>query len=309
MNPDLLSANVSMAFMAILSAALLAHLAHLAGPNRLLHLIYAVTAAGLIYLFGTNAFGWGFVPRWVLFALYAGLSVAVAAVAGMRQARKGDAGFPWGGMLIQQAAMAYVFAPSGYWKPPLSALLLLYFLLELYGWLKGTEEIVPQARKKDFRPPLIPPRRVRGVREFALAGVAAAFVYVFAMGTGRTPVAPPPQELATTEQTSSEAASTATPETPDVETNAEGGTESAKAPETATTSGAPAETPPPAATASSVPADTYTVASGDTLKSIAKKLYGKPEKWRAIANANPGLKPGARLKTGQAIKLPEPPTR
>ncbi len=125
MNPDLLSPNASIGFMAILSVALLAHLSRIVGPHRLVHLIYAVTAAGLLYLFGARAFGWAFVPRWLLLALYTALSIAVVTTVVVRKARDGEAGFFWGAMLIQQAAMAYIFAPFIYWKPPISALLLL----------------------------------------------------------------------------------------------------------------------------------------------------------------------------------------
>ncbi len=72
----------------------------------------------------------------------------------------------------------------------------------------------------------------------------------------------------------------------------------------------PREPEPPLAALPPAKADVYTVAAGDTLKSIAKKLYGKPEKWRAIAKANPGLKGGYKLKAGQVIiYLPESPKR
>ena len=55
------------------------------------------------------------------------------------------------------------------------------------------------------------------------------------------------------------------------------------------------------ATASPV---TYTIGRGDTLATIATKLYGDPKKWTAIAQANPGLNPD-RMKVGQVIKLPD----
>jgi LysM repeat protein len=300
MNPDLLSANVSFAFMAIIAAALLAHLSQLAGPRRVSHAVYAATAAGLLYLFGTKALGWSFVPREALAALYAALFVVVAGVALMRRGKGGAEEVRWGGLLIEQAAMAYIFAPGNYWKPPLAALLLLYFLLELFGWLKGSEEAASDAGA-DSRPPLIPPKRVRGVKELALAGAAAALVYVFAMGTGKAPVPPAPEE-----QQSAEAPVEPAPGSSEPAAAESQSAEATPPAEPAQTAEAPAASAAPAAEAPASPG-VYTAASGDTLKSLAKKLYGKAEKWRALAAANPGVKPGAKLKAGQVIKLPEAP--
>lgn len=282
MNPDLLSAPVSLVFMGIVGAALLGLAAIRRHP--VLRLAGAAAAAGLLYIFGMSAFGWSFLPREALFALYAALFSGAAAVVLTRRAKGDVIGFPAPAILIQQGAMAYIFAPVGFWRPLLSLLLLGYFLFEAIGWLKGSEAPVADAGPKNFRPPLVPPKRIRGPREFALAGLSAAFVYVFAMGTGRPPVAPPPEPLREEQAAPVSEAPTATAgdESPTTATE-----EAAKPPE------APA----------------YTAAAGETLKSIAKKLYGKPGDWRALAAANPGLKPAARLKAGQIVKLPKPPTR
>jgi hypothetical protein len=48
---------------------------------------------------------------------------------------------------------------------------------------------------------------------------------------------------------------------------------------------------------------TYTVKSGDTLQSIAAKIYGTSKKWSDIASAN-NLRDPNRLKPGQVLKLP-----
>lgn len=50
---------------------------------------------------------------------------------------------------------------------------------------------------------------------------------------------------------------------------------------------------------------TYTVEEGDTLSSIAVKLYGSERRWVDIAQANPLLDP-QRLRIGQTLKLPTP---
>lgn len=297
MNPDLMSASVSLAFAAVLAIAMLAHLSQLSGKNRLLHGLYAATAAGLFYLFASKALGWSFIPREAWLAFYGLLFVVVAGLALRFRGREG-AGVPWGGLLIEQAAMAYIFAPLAYWKPPLSALLLLYFLLELFSWMKGREEFVAEATEKSSRPPLFPAKRVRGVKEIAAAAAAAALVYVFAVGTGRAPVAPPPEEQqVATEQPAEVAApadsgsaeKTATPEEPSP-------AEAAQTPAPAPSPAAPAE----------APAGSYVAKAGDTLKSISRKLYGKANKLAALMAANPGVKPAAKLKEGQLIQLPPP---
>ncbi|GLI95690.1 urease accessory protein UreH domain-containing protein [Methylocystis echinoides] len=51
--------------------------------------------------------------------------------------------------------------------------------------------------------------------------------------------------------------------------------------------------------------DVYRIAAGDTLRSIAAKLYHNANRWRDIAAANPGLDP-RWIHPGKVIKLPEP---
>jgi phage tail protein X len=274
MNPELLSANLSLVFMAAAGGALLANVIRATRGQRLLPMVDATAAAGLLYLFGTSAFGWGFLPREALFAVYAAIFSLLAAMAILRRTGQRDAGAPLGAALIQQAALAYIFSPDGHWKQALSALLAIYFFIAAVNWLRGSEPESPV--RDDPRPPLFPPKRIRGLREFAGAGLAAALVYVFAMGTGRLPV-PTSPEPAAQEETSSEAAA---PE------------QAAEVDEAAKVEEAPAA------------AKSYKASAGETLKSIARKLYGKGDKWRALAAANPGLKPGAKLKAGQTINLP-----
>lgn len=291
MNPDLLSASLSLAFMGIVGAALLGLAA--ARRHPVLRLADAVAAAGLLYLFGTSAFGWSFLPREAAFALYAALFSGAAAIALTRRARGAVVGFPAPAILIQQGAMAYIFAPFGFWRPLLSLLLTGYFLFETISWLRGSEAPVADAGPKNFRPPLFPPKRLRGAREFALAGLGSAFVYVFAMGAGMAPIAPPPEPAR-------EEPAAPVSEAPAETTVGEEAPTAATAEETKEPAAAPIA---PAA------AQTYTAAAGETLKSIAKKLYGKPDDWRALAGANPGLKPSAKLKAGQVVKLPKPPAK
>jgi len=70
---------------------------------------------------------------------------------------------------------------------------------------------------------------------------------------------------------------------------------------------APAAEPAHAAPAEAAPAapaeGTHTVVAGDTLWDIAEKVYGAGSKWKAIADANPGIK--ARMLTvGSTLTIP-----
>lgn len=65
---------------------------------------------------------------------------------------------------------------------------------------------------------------------------------------------------------------------------------------------APSPTAPPAASKER----THTVASGDTLSSIAKTYYGDAGKWTKVFEANRDILPDANsLKLGQKLKIPE----
>lgn len=271
MNPVLLSENVSRVLLAVMAAAALAHLWLAArSERRLSHGLHAATAAGLLYLLGGRALGWDFLPREALCLFFAAL-FALAALAVWRGQERVAA-------MIEPSAMAYVFAPLDYWRPPVSAVLLLYFLWTLIGWLQGAEAPVEE-NGADHRPPLFPPKRARGLRELAGAAVAGTLVYVFALGVVRAPVAAPPQEQAAP---AADAESHAE-ETPPAEAQ----TVRAQEPE------APAPAPV-----------IYKAKAGETLTSIARKLYGKADRLPALLAVNPGLKPAARLKAGQAIHLP-----
>ncbi len=49
--------------------------------------------------------------------------------------------------------------------------------------------------------------------------------------------------------------------------------------------------------------DNYSVKKGDTLWSIAKKVYGDGQRWKDIVKANPGLDP-QKLYVGQKLNMP-----
>jgi nucleoid-associated protein YgaU len=67
-----------------------------------------------------------------------------------------------------------------------------------------------------------------------------------------------------------------------------------------------ASKPAAPATASAATPGSYTVQSGDTLSTIAAKVYGESKLWKRIYDANKdaiGSDPGA-LKVGQSLRIP-----
>ncbi len=51
------------------------------------------------------------------------------------------------------------------------------------------------------------------------------------------------------------------------------------------------------------PTETYTVQAGDTLWSIAQRLYGDGKRWKDIAQAN-GITDARKLTVGTVLKIP-----
>jgi LysM repeat protein len=298
---DFLTAQLPRIWIALLSAALVFHVFRLASPGRWLHAAYAASAAGLIALLGARTYGWSAVSPEFLLWVFVALLAIVAAVAVRRRMALGAIGLPWLSALVQLAAVAYMFAPAQYWKPPLAFLLLLYFAAELIAWIRGQEE-ADAAEDGSGRPPLFPPKRQRGLTEASLAAAVGALIYLLAVGP-RAPVPEEPQQEAATEPSPETAPASA-------DHGAAPATESAAAQSGSSTTEEPASgaAPVEAPKAETPPALTYTVVAGDTFKTIAKRVLGDRKKWRAIADANPGVN-GARLRAGQAIKLPDVPRR
>ncbi len=63
--------------------------------------------------------------------------------------------------------------------------------------------------------------------------------------------------------------------------------------------------PVPAVEKKKVEAQTYTIQKGDTLSTIAKKVYGKSSKWNVILDANKDkISDAGKLKVGMKINIP-----
>ncbi|HEY8125105.1 MAG TPA: LysM peptidoglycan-binding domain-containing protein [Methylocystis sp.] len=317
MNLNLTSVYAAGILMAALAAALSFHLSRILGPQRLLHAAYAAAALGLFYLLGAGAFGWAFDGQSALPWIYLAFFVLAAGVAARRRMTLGAIGLPWLSALIQLGVVAYMFAPDSFRKPPVTAALFLYFIFEALVSLRGrkAQEPVESAGANDReRPPLIAPRRRRGLAEASLAAAAIAIAFLLFAGPQAAHVEVEPdsaqQQPSDSEQASGgettnseEPASEANPATTSEEPKT-GSRESERAEAPQVAGKAPVESPPTAAKDPGV----YTARAGDTFKSIAKRLFGAPSKWRAIAELNPDLK-SKKLRAGQVVNLPSMPTQ
>ncbi|MGE4174205.1 MAG: LysM peptidoglycan-binding domain-containing protein, partial [Methylocystis sp.] len=204
------------------------------------------------------------------------LLILAAALAARRRVTLGAIGLPWVSALIQLGVVAYMFAPEPYRKPPVTAALFLYFILEALVWLRGREAEEPSAPDgtgaRERRPPLFPPQRRRGLAEVSLAAAAVAIAFLLVAGpqVGSVPSESDSaqQEEAQTEQTVAnddaaaveEPAPEAAPAAPDEPAKTESGagesSEAApqavdraleEAPAAEVAENAPAEAAPPAA--------------------------------------------------------------
>ncbi len=299
--------------IAALAAALIFHLSRMLGRQRWVHAAYAAAAIGLIYLMGAAAFGWAFAGEGALLWVYLALFTLTAAVAARRRLTFGAIGLPWLSALIQLGVVAYMFAPESFRKPPVTAALFLYFVFEALVWLRGREDepATPGDDDDKKRPPLFPPPRRRGVAEVSLAVTAIAIAYLLFVGPRTANVGPDSATAQQQEPQIEEAAATgetaAPAETAASNEAASSGSATGEQPEAAlqVATSEPSAAPAPAAAKDP---GVYAARAGDTFKSIAKRLYGTADKWRALADANPDLK-AKKFRAGQLIKLPSAPTR
>jgi hypothetical protein len=317
MNSNPTSAYAAVILMAALAAALPFHLSRILGPQRLVHAAYAAAALGLTYLLGARAFGWAFSGQGALLWAYLALFAAAAAIAARRRLTLGAIGLPWLSALIQLGVVAYMFAPESFRKPPVTAALFLYFVFEALVWLRGREaqDAAPPAEADSReRPPLFPPQRRRGLAEVSLATAAVAIAFLLVAGPQRAHVdaeSESAQEEPQVEQTASD--ETPSAEESALEANAPSPDEAAK---TGSAVGEPQDAAPQVAARAPVEAapttardpGVYAARAGDTLKSIARRLYGATGKWRVLADLNPELK-SKKLRAGQLVKVPSAPTR
>lgn len=270
MNPEFFSAKLSMAMGAALVAALAGFVARLRQQFEWREASYGLAALGLIAYFGAAAMGARFIDHAVaMWFFLAGAAFITGANFFSRPS------FPLWPTLTPMLATAYLFAPASIWRWPLTLPLFAYSIFSAIGFARGEEPAPVIDERYPGRLPLRRPSRIRSAREMACVVIAAALALVF--GAALFWPAPPPVESPAAQE------ETISPETADAPTKS------------AETKEAPVEEPA-----------SYTARAGDTFKSVARRLYGDAAKARDIAQVNPAIKPGARLRAGQKIALPTP---
>lgn len=308
MSAGVLPVPVSIVLCAALLWALGALLARLLRKFDVTLAVWALAAGGLLLIQAENALGWRGTPHAALSTLF--LALAIGAVLASFFLRRADGGLA---AALPLAGLAVAFSSGDGLRALSSGLLLIYFIAVFIGAIRGAEpepETAPDAAQTIERPPLRRPARVRGAREIALAIVAGAL----ALQSGVT-LLPQPEA-----PTTAETGASPEPEPAEAETAIPAPTETAE-PTAQSEAEKPVETPAPesnpnaAAAPAAAQAETradpriYLTQAGDSLRVIAVRLYGRPNMLKALAKANPRIKPDARLPAGREIRLPFPPTQ
>jgi LysM repeat protein len=295
---DLLSARVSVIWIAALCAVLVfhcSHLIHMRGERRCYHSAHVVMLLGMLYMYAAVAFGLDWLPTRVWMIIYVATSAAIISWMLVQFGQRRSFSSLWIPALVQQGAMIYMWVPMKYWVPQLSYAFVVYFALETIAWLTrayikpGPGNAVAGAGRS-----LVIPLAHRSVfGDICMTIMAASMGYMFAGMQLMMSMPRQSQQLAQQQQPA-----------PQESVSSPGRDESglrtpAQAPKVVTNEPArpSAETLPPALV------ESYTVVAGDSLRRIAARLYGDARHWRSIMKANPGLDP-RRLRIGQVIKLP-----
>lgn len=306
MSAGVLPVPVSIVLCAALLWALGALLMRLRRKFDVTLAAWALAAGGLLLLQAENAFGWRGAPHAALSMFF--LALAIGAVLANFLPRRADGGLP---AALPLAGLAVAFSAGDGLRALLSGLLLIYFIAVFIGAVRGAEpETASDDARAIGRPPLRRPDRVRGAREIALAIVAGAL----ALQSGVTLLPQPQPDAPATAEPD------AAPESAEADTASPAPAEPAEP-----TAPAEPEKPPEAPTPGSKPdplaapsaarpdaltdAKIYRTRAGDSLRAIAARLYGRPDMLKALAKANPRIKPDDRLPAGREIRLPVPPTR
>jgi|GEM_PF-1744395 len=138
--PDLFPSWVMYLWIAALAAVLIFHCLHwvrMAGQHRWFHGAHILMLVGMIYMYAMMEFKlkWVSGPVWVW--IYSLTTAAIVIWMIVRFVQKKPFSYLWILVLLQQAAMIYMWLPMSSWIPWFSYALTAYFALEAIGWLLG----------------------------------------------------------------------------------------------------------------------------------------------------------------------------
>ena len=102
--------------------------------NRWFHAAHTAMALSMIYMYLSMSYDWNWLPATWQMWFFVATSVAIIAWLLTKVLRRQPVNFLWILLLIQQAAMAYMWYPMMRWNAILIFVLVSWFAIETFGW-------------------------------------------------------------------------------------------------------------------------------------------------------------------------------
>lgn len=134
--PDYFPGWISILFSIALALGIVHHLPCLiyGHGNRWFHAAHTAMALSMIYMYLSMSYDWNWLPATWQMWFFVATSVAISAWLLTKALRRQPVNFPWILLLIQQAAMAYMWYPMMRWNATLIFVLVSWFAIETFGW-------------------------------------------------------------------------------------------------------------------------------------------------------------------------------
>jgi len=289
----LLSETPSLVWIAALAAVLLFHCSHLfrmCGDPRWYHSAHVVMLLGMLYMFSGAAFGLHLLPPSAWTLVYVATSTAILGWMLISSGTFVQEALG-GGARLQQVAMIHMWAPMRVWLPLLTFGFVLYFIAEVVAWLANAysklEPLAAAEAHARHSGGSLEPRSVFG--DVCMTIMAASIAYMFVSMQLTAPTIRRPGQVA---ENRSAAPSGSTPTLHQAQSAPAAPPQVAKLPPS-----------PEPGIAASGGGKSYKIVAGDTLRTIAKRVYWRVGLLDRIAKANPCLDP-RHWRVGRVIKLP-----
>lgn len=134
--PNYFPGWVSILFSLGLALGIVHHLPCLIGGrgNRWFHAAHTAMALSMIYMYLSMSYDWNWLPATWQMWFFVATSVAITAWLLTKVLRRQPVNLLWILLLIQQAAMAYMWYPMMRWNAILIFVLVSWFAIETFGW-------------------------------------------------------------------------------------------------------------------------------------------------------------------------------
>ena len=134
--PDFFPGWVSLLFTAGLALGIAHHVPCLISSHgsRWFHAGHTAMALSMIYMYLSMSYDWNWLPATWQMWFFVATSVAITAWLLTKVLRRQPVNFLWILLLIQQAAMAYMWYPMMRWNAILIFVLVSWFAVETFGW-------------------------------------------------------------------------------------------------------------------------------------------------------------------------------